>query len=573
MRAAIFIFLTGGRTMKKRLVVLATACFLGFFISGGALGWQGRMGGMGDPVGLVGDKSDLLVHPAKTADGEGVKIYSHYGFKYSDVAWDWEADMDGGLATLIGLALSYDLENNGDEWWNEGSLGLTFPLGPGRMGAFFEFEGDYGTYGGNGVLSGGIGGLGSVTLAMDNDVDTDMSDFALRLVYGAPVGKVNLGGEVKLAYRDEENRWDSSLTDLSVTGVVLPPISMNSSNFPITGLNRLLLPYDSDYWELSFKAGLNWSVGSVEFDLTPRFGFILGGDNNWDSDLRFDIDLPSPPAPPPGVITATNNFDMDGDVDGWNGGLDFWLRFPMTSDVSMPFLIRVDYREKERDGSGTGAFGVSTDPPGGPGDGLSVPLTWDYESKEETLEITAGGGLEINMSKETKIASGLFYSYINRETNLETDMGLTTPIGGINVIRKTNDGYPEYTEHQARLKFAGEHDFSSTFQLRGGLNLFYGWVDQDYDRDGGVNIFGVALPALLNNNIELDGDHWGIDASVGASITFNGFVVEPFINGGYHKLSLDGGEEWNALGAQLLGLDVDTQMSEWFIGAGFSVLF
>ena len=485
-----------------------------------------------------------------------------------------EADLDGGLlpallAPLVGpLSLSYDLENDGDIWWHEALLGLTFPLGSGRMGVFFEFKGEYGDYGGDEVLTGGIGGIGAATLAMENDVATDMNDVALRLVYGVPVGKVNLGAEVKLAYREEENSWESSLAGLSISPAIpgFPSISMNSSNFPITGLTRLLLPYDSDYWELSFKAGVNWSIGSVEFDLTPRFGFILGGDNSWDSDMTIDIG---------GVrrlftgITVTNDFDMDGDVDGWNWGLDFWLRFPLTTDVSMPFLIRVDYREKERDGSGNGAAGINV----APIFAATIPLTWDYESEEETLEITAGGGLDINASKQTKIAFGLFYSYINRETNLETDLGITTPIGGINVITETNDGYPEYSEHQVRLKFAGEHAFSSNFLLRGGLNLFYGWVEQEYDIDGGANVLGVALPALINNTIELDGHHWGIDLSVGASVMFDGFAVEPFINGGYHKLSLDGDEEWNALGAQLLTFDVDTEMSEWFIGAGFSLLF
>jgi hypothetical protein len=220
------------------------------------------MDGMGDPVGLVGDESDLLVHPAKAANGKGVRVFGHYGFKYTDVDWDWEADLDGGLISdilrFVGLPLSFshDLENDGDEWWHEALLGLTFPLGPGRMGVFFEYEGEYGDYGGNEVLTARIGGIASATLAMENDVNTDMSDFALRLVYGFPVGKVNLGGEVKLGYRDEENSWNSSLAGLRVAGIALPFITVNSTNFPITGLTRFLLPYDSDYWELSFKAGV-----------------------------------------------------------------------------------------------------------------------------------------------------------------------------------------------------------------------------------------------------------------------------------------------------------------------------
>jgi len=556
--------------MKKGLPVLAGAFFLFFTICGSSLGWQGRMDGMGDPVGLVGDESDLLVHPAKAADGKGLQVFGHYGFKYTNVDWNWEADLDGGIIpdilrfVRLPLSLSYDLENDGDEWWHEALLGLTFPLGPGRMGVFFELKGEYGDYDGNEVLTARIGGIASATLAMENDVNTDMSDFALRLVYGAPVGKVNLGGEVKLAYRDEENRWDSSLAGLSIAGIAVPSITMNSTNYPITGLNRLLLPYDSDYWELSFKAGVNWAIGSVEFDLTPRVGFIFGGNNSWDSDMTIDIGGVFPFFPGP---TVTNDFDMDGDVNGWNWGLDFWLRFPVTDNVSMPLLFRVDYRDKERDGSGNGAVGVNV----APFFGATIPLTWEYETEEETLEITAGGGLDIDVSKQSKIAFGLFYSYINRETNLETDMGITTPIGSINVITETDDGYPEYTEHQVSLKLAGEHAFSPDFLFRAGLNLFYGWVEQEYDIDGGANILGVGLPALVNNTIELDGHHWGIDHSVGASVMFDGFAIEPFINGGYHNLSLDGDEEWNAPGIPLLAFDVDTERSEWFIGAGFTV--
>ena len=56
-------------------------------------GWQGRMGGMGDPYGLIADESDFLIHPAKISKGEGVRFYGDYRFTYTGVM-DWKYNLD-----------------------------------------------------------------------------------------------------------------------------------------------------------------------------------------------------------------------------------------------------------------------------------------------------------------------------------------------------------------------------------------------------------------------------------------------------------------------------------------------
>ncbi len=57
--------------MKKLTLFIAVVLGLIIF-SIPAFAWQGRMAGMSDPTGLIYDESDLLVHPAKIADGQGV---------------------------------------------------------------------------------------------------------------------------------------------------------------------------------------------------------------------------------------------------------------------------------------------------------------------------------------------------------------------------------------------------------------------------------------------------------------------------------------------------------------------
>src|SRR4030042_1663741 len=123
--------------MGKRFVFFMGLLVLVFVFSGVSYAWQGRMGGMGDPFGLLADESDYLIHPAKIAKGEGVRFYGDYRFTHTGVMnWDYDVNVfnSGGL-----LLRSYRYNTSGDEQAHDSLLGLAFPLGPGRMGLFFNY--------------------------------------------------------------------------------------------------------------------------------------------------------------------------------------------------------------------------------------------------------------------------------------------------------------------------------------------------------------------------------------------------------------------------------------------------
>ena len=76
--------------MKKVLRAFAFFACL-FLLAGPALGWEGRMAGMGNPTGLIADESDFLVHPAALAEGTGADFYASYGLTYTDIQKaDWK---------------------------------------------------------------------------------------------------------------------------------------------------------------------------------------------------------------------------------------------------------------------------------------------------------------------------------------------------------------------------------------------------------------------------------------------------------------------------------------------------
>ena len=73
-----------------------------------------------------------------------------------------------------------------------------FPLGPGRMGLFFQYSGKRGDFNGreNEVDSG-------TSYFHRFSLDSDFDAFSLRLLYGLPMGGFKLGSEIQLAYRRE----------------------------------------------------------------------------------------------------------------------------------------------------------------------------------------------------------------------------------------------------------------------------------------------------------------------------------------------------------------------------------
>jgi hypothetical protein len=498
----------------RKIYFLTFLLLLVLALAGTSYGWQGRMGGMGDPYGLIQDESDFLIHPAKIAKGEGVKFYGDYRFLYTGVT-NWDYKVDGyNFVSLTSFTNNSDI--SGDEQQHDALLGAAFPVGSGRMGLFFTYKGIRGAY--NGDYSDSWGGSNRYKL------ESDLDNFALRLLYGMPMGDFKLGGEVQFFYRQEEQETLSYNDDNVYLNRYRQPVSL------------YMWPYDSSYWEALFKGSIEGKVGPLDLEFTLRGGFVFGGANEWYSTYL--------------TPDGTGGSDLDGAVEGWRIGSDLWLRYPLADGLALPFLVRVDYRQKTRDGDG-------------PGFGDSADNDYDYTHQEKDLALTVGGGLDNELNKETRIAGGIYYNYLQKKD----DFSLST----ISPIVSSNRSYtyPDSAEHQILLRFVGEHALSPAVALRAGLNIFYGWVsakNNELYRDDAGNV-------VITDSTSY-GYHWGVGLSVGGTIRFNSITLEPFVNGGYQQLHLKGdGERVDSSFGLYELYDEKLTRNQWFIGTGFSVLY
>lgn len=503
--------------MKKSCLFFVILGFLVFSLAGVSYAWQGRMGGMGDPYGLVQDESDFLIHPAKIANGKGINFYGGYRFNYTDVN-DWSYNLDR-FDPAGALTNFYNYDTSGKEYKHDALLGAAFPLGPGRMGLFFTYDGKRGDYDGNESR------LGTSVLT-DYDLTSKFDNFALRLLYGLPFGGFKLGGEFQLAYRQEENR-NFMLGRLNYI--------LGTTN-PQTNLTPFQLPYDSKYWEALLKGSLEGKVGPADVEFTLRGGFIFGGDNSL-------------------MLTeGTGFFDSSGDVKGWRIGGDLWMRYPLSNGITLPFLLKIDYQKKTRDGDGQGE-GT-----------FSALWSFPHESKEKSFHLEAGGGVNKDLGKGTRIAAGIYYNYLQGEYGIKFRQIFPT----LDWREWDHSDYPASNEHQVMLRLAGELELSPSVTLRMGLAPFFGWVREDFKFAYSTS----APPTITTDDISLDGYRWGIGASIGGTMKFQRFTVEPFINAGYQKLNLKGDGE-NTLPSGAIGnlWEMDKIRKEWSIGGGFSVKF
>jgi hypothetical protein len=522
--------------MKKAHLLILILSFSVLFIGVPAYAWQGRMAGMGDPYGLVVDESDFLIHPAKIANGKGINFYGDYRFTYTGVLkWDNEVN----IFTPAGVpSFNAPKETSGDELRHEALVGAAFPLGPGRMGLFFTYSGMRGDY--DGKLNEWALPSPAPQYFDRYDLNSDLDNFALRLLYGLPLGGFKLGGEVRFAYRQEKNKalYNEDFGGGSrwlYTNYPWGGIWAYENTFP------LMLPYDSRYWEALFKGSLEGKVGPLDLEVTLRGGFLFGGGNKY----KYELQAP--------IGTPVNSFDLKGDVTGWRIGGDLWLRYPLANGLSLPFLVRVDYQKKTRDGDGEGQLGYTG-------------FSFEYKNQERNLGITVGGGLDKGLSKGARIAAGIYYNYLHGKNDIVFNDALPPSVGGWEI----NDyNYPTSTEHQFMLRLAGEYEISPSITLRMGLAPFFGWVRQDFK-------FSQLTSALTGytDDVSTDGYHWGIGASLGGTIKFKPITLEPFINFGYQQLHLKGdGDSVDLSGALTNLYDMSKDRDEWSIGGGLSVLF
>jgi hypothetical protein len=302
--------------MKKILVFLVCLSLLICALTGVSQAWQGRMGGMGDPYGLLQDESDFFIHPVKIVTGEGIRFYSHYHFIYTGVA-DWKVTRrfltPAGMLTQMYL---YDFA--GDEYTHEALLGSSFPLGEGRVGIFFTYDGMRGAYEGDFEIL--------TPSNMNVELETDLDAFAVRLIYGLPLDSLSLGGEIQLAYRQEEslkifNNFDGGVVFLNFWG------SFEDMFIP---------PYESSYVEALLKGSLEGAIGPLETVFTLRGSLILGGGGNtWEEYQRYGGG-------------SQGGVDMDGNVEGWRIGSDIWMRYPVSDNLTLPFLMGIEDQGRGR---------------------------------------------------------------------------------------------------------------------------------------------------------------------------------------------------------------------------------
>ncbi|MBW1815293.1 MAG: hypothetical protein JRJ39_17085 [Deltaproteobacteria bacterium] len=411
--------------MKKQMLLLVLVLLSVFLVFGSSLAWQGRMAGMGDPYGLTPDESDFLIHPALIVGGEGLDFYSNLDFTYTGIS-EWDIDIDD----MDGFSESFD--SSGDQYDYGALLGTAFPLGTGRMGIFFTYEGMNRDIDGDADYPWDPSVNFDSSTSADYDLKSDMDDFSLRLMYGLPidVNCLNIGAEAKISYINEKqsNEWENN-----VGGSFLNrPIVTIRSNWPNNPL-WFQVPYDSDYWQADFKASANGricleSMGPIDVTLTFGGGFIFAGDNEY----KFESDYPG---------VSGSDLDADGEVSGYNLGGDLWVRVPVSDTVALPFLVSVDFLQKTRDGKGQ----VSSPP-------YEIPLLsnpdFDYEQKEESFVIDAGGGVDIKLSDSSSGTVGLFYTYLNTSDDME--ITLDYPSGFPSALY--DNSVPDYTEHRVTLK-------------------------------------------------------------------------------------------------------------------------
>jgi hypothetical protein len=507
---------------------------LGFFvlcIAGPAHSWQGRMAGMGDPYGLIQDESDFLIHPAGIANGKGMNFYGDFRYTWNEVN-KWNVDFTGIYPPGGCGTCHQSYKNSGHEQKYEGLLGAALPVGPGRMGMFFQYAGKRGKFDGD-TYSDTFG-----PTLYNNNLKSDLDSFILRLLYGLPMGAFKLGGEVQVAYRSEKNKttseylnglpgyWEIDKNDIFQT--ILPVYN---------NLLYFMFPYDSQYWEANFKGSLEGTVGPARIAFTMRGGFIFAGDNKLETEY---------------LEPAYNEYGkLDGKVKGWNLGGDLWVRYPLREGLSIPFLVRVGYQQKTRNGNGPYY------------DDGSFDYIEDYKSVEKSFNVEVGGGVDKEFIKGTRVAAGIYYNYLNNKNSIsvdEFDVG-----GGTGNTFWDNIKYPDQTEHRIILRLLGEKELSPMVALRMGFNFFYGWVKECY-KDSGIFWWG---PPYIEK-ASLNGNRWGVGASLGGTVKFQQISLEPFLGGGYQQLRLSGD---GSNPDYPLAYDLSKKKNEWYIGGGLSIKF
>ena len=495
--------------MQKRVGFIAVVSVLAVLLALPSWGWQGRMAGLGDAAGLVADESDFLIHPAAIATGKGFNAYGHYRLTYEKTKnWEYSA-----IVPMMGRI--YPFTADGRLWKHEGQLGAALGLGPGRLGVFFDYTTASGKYTGAEVYEGQFG-PGYENFELENKLD----NFALKAIYGLPVGPVNVGAELGFAYVKEEQK------NLMPTEMLIN-FPWGAEDKPVLNLLPYMIPFDSKYWEANAKVSAAGKTGPVSYMFTLRGGLPFAADNEY---VYSDLEDPE-------------SFWAEGKVKGFNVAGDLWMRYAVSDNISLPFVVSAGFKKITRDGSGffDGGF----------------PIEYEHEAKD--IFVTVGGGAEMTPTSGTRLAAGLYYNYLKSEQNAQ----FIEP-GDPSWYFDNYTDMPKTSEHRLTLRLLAEQELNSVLSLRGGLSAFYGLAKRNYSYIADGYFWITPSPV----SVSADGAHYGVNASLGASIKAGAVVLEPFINAGYAKFKTDGDGFTESMPTY-----VEVNKTNWLAGGGLSVKF
>jgi len=540
----------------KKVFVAVLMFFVVVVLAGASYAWQGRMEGMGNPQGLIGDESDLLLHPAQIVSGEGVRYYLDYKFTYTNLI-HMDSKIDVGIPGVGTFPILGGNLTSGHTNEHNSLIGASFPLAKGRMGVFFAYDRKDGDFDSDVSLLG-------YNFGVKSDADSRLDNFALRLIYGQPVKSANLGVELGVAYRDEEQKeWTRYSMPVSFDDMGVIGIRGVGTTLPY------MVPYDSQYWEMSGKIGLNKKFNATDVDWTVYGAGILSADSDNKYKIQGDIseiDVDDEPGNIEEGYAVRNN--MKGDVSGYRVGSDLWIRHHINDSLTLPFLVSIGYSKKHRDGNGPIYLYEVED---SVYDLFNPNVNLKYKDIAKTWDVKVGGGIEHARDGCGKIGAGLYYNYLQSRDRLDflgEYVGDSRRFEGDFVDINLNK-FPYHKEHRLVLKVAGEQVVCEDFIVRGGLDFFYGWIrSDDYGGSAVVNLDGYGFVGTGSATLPLKGHTCGFQGSLGASKKFAGLTFEPFIKGGYQVFDTDG-----STGFGPFSVGLDKKKAEWFTGAGLSVLF
>ena len=154
------------------------------------------------------------------------------------------------------------------------------------------------------------------------------------------------------------------------------------------------------------------------------------------------------------------------------------------------------------------------------------------------------------------VGAGLYYNF----SHTEEDIWFTDDSKSLlEVTDNNNNKFPLQNIHQFSSNIVGERVFSPSLTLRAGFDFVCGWEREDYKRTDSSN----------TDDGFMDGYHWGIGASAGGTVRLQQCTFEPFVNGGFQSLDVNGDGDRTSSAFNQFELDKDR--TEWYVSGGFSV--